>query len=359
MNRGTQALIDPAALAHNLRCVRQWAPEARVWAVVKANAYGHGAERAAQALNTADGYAVATLGEAIELRRYQPHHPILLLEGVNRLAQLTQVADYQLQSVVHCQEQLEHLRQADLQRLDAAPLSVWLKVDSGMHRLGFAPADLEAARTLLAGLAGVQLEGVMTHLACADEPNRPEPTRQQLTRFGACVRPADRLSIANSAAVIAWPETHRDWVRPGIMLYGSSPFAERDGVDLGLRPVMTLTAPVLAVRSVAAGETIGYGQAWRAERESRIATLAIGYGDGYPRQAPNGTPIWLNGQTVPLAGRVSMDMLMVDVTDLAQVAVGDNAELWGNRLSVDRVARAVGTIGYELLTRLTARVERV
>ncbi|WP_320823239.1 alanine racemase, partial [Reinekea sp.] len=159
--------------------------------------------------------------------------------------------------------------------------------------------------------------------------------------------------------VIAWPETHRDWVRPGIMLYGSSPFAERDGVDLGLYPVMTLTAPVLAVRTVAAGEAIGYGQAWQAKRESRIATLAIGYGDGYPRQAPNGTPIWLNGQTVPLAGRVSMDMLMVDVTDLERVAVGDRAELWGKQLSVDRVARSVGTIGYELLTRLTARVERL
>ncbi|WP_320826974.1 alanine racemase [Reinekea sp.] len=359
MNRGTQALIDPSALAHNLQCVRQWAPQALVWAVVKANAYGHGVERAAQALHRADGYAVATLGEAIELRRHQPEHPILLLEGVNRLAQLAQVADYQIQTVVHCQEQLDHLRQTDLQRAGAQPLSVWLKVDTGMHRLGFAPSDLGSARTLLAGLAGVHLEGVMTHLACADEPNRPDPTEQQLTRFGSCLRPGEQVSIANSAAVIAWPDTHHDWVRPGIMLYGSSPFAERDGVDLGLRPVMTLTAPVLAVRSVLAGEAIGYGQAWRAERDSRIATLAIGYGDGYPRQAPNGTPIWLNGQTVALAGRVSMDMLMVDVTDLAPVAVGDSAELWGAHLSVDRVARAVGTIGYELLTRLTARVERV
>jgi alanine racemase len=359
MNRGTQAQIDLSALRHNLQRVRQWAPEAQVWAVVKANAYGHGVERAAQALDLADGYAVATLGEAIELRRYQPQQPILLLEGVNRLEQLAEVADHQFHTVVHCQTQLDHLRQSEPQRVDAKPLSVWLKVDSGMHRLGFAPSDLESARTLLAGLAGVHLEGVMTHLACADDPNRPEPTHQQLTRFGACVRPADRLSIANSAAVIAWPETHRDWVRPGIMLYGSSPFAERDGVDLGLYPVMTLTAPVLAVRTVAAGEAIGYGQAWQAKRESRIATLAIGYGDGYPRQAPNGTPIWLNGQTVPLAGRVSMDMLMVDVTDLERVAVGDRAELWGKQLSVDRVARSVGTIGYELLTRLTARVERL
>ena len=359
MNRGTQAQIDPTAWQHNVQCVREWAPQARVWAVVKANAYGHGVERAAQALSSADGYAVATLGEAIELRRLQPHHPILLLEGVNRAEQLADVVACQLQTVVHCQTQLDQIRQSTAQRLDTQPLVVWLKVDTGMHRLGFAPSDLESARTLLASCPGVQLEGVMTHLACADALDQPEPTLQQLALFDACVRPGDRLSIANSAAVIGWPQTHNDWVRPGIMLYGSSPFAERNGVDLGLRPVMTLTAPVLAVRTVLAGEAIGYGQAWRAERDSRIATVAIGYGDGYPRQAPNGTPIWLNGQTVPLAGRVSMDMLMIDVTDLDRVSVGDMTELWGKRLSVDEVARAIGTIGYELLTRVTARVERV
>jgi alanine racemase len=282
-----------------------------------------------------------------------------LLEGVNRAEQLADVVACQLQTVVHCQTQLDQIRQSTAQRLDTQPLVVWLKVDTGMHRLGFAPSDLESARTLLASCPGVQLEGVMTHLACADALDHPEPTFQQLALFDACVRPGDRLSIANSAAVIGWPQTHNDWVRPGIMLYGSSPFAERNGVDLGLRPVMTLTAPVLAVRTVLAGEAIGYGQAWRAERDSRIATVAIGYGDGYPRQAPNGTPIWLNGQTVPLAGRVSMDMLMIDVTDLDRVSVGDMTELWGKRLSVDEVARAIGTIGYELLTRVTARVERV
>lgn len=353
MSRGTRAHIHTDALRCNLARVRELAPNSRVWAVIKADGYGHGALRVAQALAGADGFAVATLKEAQALRDAGIQAPILLLEGTIDLAQAETAVDLALDTVVHEAGQLEHLETL-AGRLQGQRL--WLKVDTGMHRLGVAPQEVGGFFERMRRLSPDQPVGLMTHFARADEAD-PEPVRRQLTLFSQN-RPADAvISIANSAGVMAWPESHGDWVRPGIMLYGASPGFDKTGPELGLQAAMTLTAPVIAIRDVPSGDEVGYGGRWRARRPSRIATLAIGYGDGYPRHAPDGTPVWLGGQRVPLVGKVSMDMMTVDVTDLDTLNIGENAELWGNHLSVDEVARWIGTVGYELLTRVSSRVE--
>lgn len=353
MSRGTRARVNTSALRHNLGRVRELAPSSRVWAVVKADGYGHGALRVAQALADADGFAVATLKEAQALRDAGIKAPILLLEGTVDLDQAETAIDLALDTVVHEVGQLERLEtlagRVQGQRL-------WLKVDTGMHRLGVAPSEVSALFDRMQRLSPNQPVGLMTHFARADEAD-PEPSRRQLTLFSQN-RPAGAIiSIANSAGVMAWPQSHGDWVRPGIMLYGASPGFDKTGPELGLQPAMTLTAPVIAIRDIPGGDEVGYGGRWRARRPSRIATLAIGYGDGYPRHAPDGTPVWLGGQRVPLAGKVSMDMMTVEVTDLDTLSIGEHAELWGSHLSVDEVARWIGTVGYELLTRISPRVE--
>lgn len=354
MSRGTRALISRAALQQNLQRARQCAPGARIWAVIKANGYGHDAVQVARALSTADGYAVATLDEALQLRRAGINKPLLLLEGVTEAAHWHCVQQHQLTAVIHCFEQLEQLTQAEL----TEPLAVWLKIDTGMHRLGLRPDQFAAALKRVQAQGHLQLQGVMTHLACADARSEA-PTDQQLERFLALPLAKHSTSIANSAAILKGLQWQGDWVRPGIMLYGASPFSDASARSLQLRPVMRFEAPVIALRTVAKGEGIGYGHCWQAQRESCIATLAAGYGDGYPRHAPNGTPVWLRQQVVPLAGRVSMDMLMVDVTDVPVVKLGDRAELWGEQVAVDEIARRAGTIGYELLTRVSSRVPKI
>ncbi len=352
MSRCTRAIIRTSALKHNLDQVRQYAPGSRVWSVVKAGGYGHGATIVAQALIETDGFAVATLDEALALRQQGINHPILLLEGVTDSEHWLVAVTESLQCVVHCDEQIEQLKQVSLD----SPLSVWIKIDTGMHRLGFAPERVGSIVSELQTLTNISVAGSLTHLASADEAPKDAVTQQQIKTFYD-VAPADSLhSIANSAGIIRHMNSHADWIRPGIMLYGASPVAVQRAKDFGLRPVMTLEAPVIAIRVIAEGECVGYGHCWQAKQPSRIATLAIGYGDGYPRHAPDGTPVWLNGQCVPLVGRVSMDMLTVDVSGLDSVAVGDMAELWGENLSVDKVAEHIGTIGYELLTRVSTRV---
>jgi alanine racemase len=324
-----------------------------VLAVIKANAYGHGLVTAAQALSGADALAVARIEEAVALRSAGCRARIVLLEGFCDAEELEEAARHGFEPFVHEDSQLALLESFRGPR----PLRAWLKVDTGMHRLGFAPAAVAAAAARLRACRFVlQPLALATHLADAERPDRGE-TRAQLEAFAAATAGiAGERSVANSAGLIAWPEARADWVRPGIMLYGVSPFADRNGAALGLVPAMTFETRVIAIRDVAAGERVGYGGTWTASRASRIAVAAVGYGDGYPRAACNGTPVAVAGAAASLAGRPSMDMLTIDVTGLPRVAVGDRVELWGRDVPIERVAEAAGTIAYELTCRVGQRV---
>lgn len=321
-------------------------------AVVKANAYGHGLVATALCLADADAFAVARLDEALALRSAGVRKPIVLLEGVFDADQLHEAARHNLEIVVHEREQLELLERAPA----AHRFVVWLKIDTGMNRLGFRSGQVDAALKSLASLGERLFElRLMTHFASADE-HSPLAV-QQLALFAELTRGRNLVrSLANSAGVFDWPAAHADWVRPGLALYGVSPFSERVGSALGLVPAMRLVSTVIAVRDVPAGETVGYGGTWRAVRDSRVAILAGGYGDGLPRSLPNGTPVLVRGERAALAGRVSMDMIAVDVTSIDGVTVGDPALLWGSELPVEEIAAHAGTISYELLCGVSQRV---
>jgi alanine racemase len=347
-----RAQIDAAALRNNLAVVRRLAPGSRVLAAIKANAYGHGMLPTAHALAAADAFGVARLEEAVQLREAGIDKPLLLLEGVFSAEQLASAAHHQLDVVVHSCEQLSMLEAWR----GAWRFSVWLKLDTGMNRIGFKPQDFAAAQARLARCAAVKQLRLMTHLAAAEDVEG-SVTRLQIDTFMTLTGSfALERSIANSAGVIGWPEAHLDWVRPGIMLYGISPLAQTTAAELGLVPAMTLSTRLIAVRDVAAGEAVGYNGIWRASRPSRIGVAAIGYGDGYPRVVSSGTPVLVNGRAAPIVGRVSMDMMTVDVTDLGEVAVGAEVTLWGRGLAVERIAQCANTIGYELVCRVTERV---
>ncbi len=353
MSRGIEATIDLAAWRHNLRRVRELAPQARVSAAIKANAYGHGLVRAAHAMVESDSFAVACIEEAQVLRQAGITHPIVLLEGAFSAEELPECVRLGLEVVVHHPWQISMLEQA---RLDA-PLVTWLKLDTGMHRIGIQPAELEGALKRLRQCAHVaQPVHFMTHLACADEPAHPL-TENQLRCFDGTLDalPGER-SIANSAGIVAWPASHRDWVRPGIMLYGVSPLVGGRGAQHDLRPVMTLRSHLIAINHYRVGDTIGYGAEWRCPEDMPVGVVAAGYGDGYPRHARPGTPVWVNGHRVPLVGRVSMDMLSVDLRSHPGARIGDPVVLWGDGLAVEEVAEHAGTIAYELLCCVTNRV---
>lgn len=357
MSRATQAQLNLQALRQNLAHARSLAPDARVMCVVKANGYGHGAVEIARALDPlTDALAVACIEEALELREHGITSPILLLEGWFEAAELAIAVEHKLWVMIDNQRQLQWLEEARL----PSPVTCWLKVDTGMHRLGV-PMD-EAAdyyRRLLASDNTCGEIVTCTHFACADELSSPM-TNEQLQRFERVTSGLDGpLSAANSAGVLAWPDSHYDWIRPGYMLYGNSPLSSHHPNAVALQPVMTLVSAIISLRHIAEGETVGYGATWTAPRPSRIATISIGYGDGYPRMASNGTPVLINGQRAPLVGRVSMDMITVDVTDLTEVAIGDPVTLWGEGLPADEVASHAGTIGYELTTRMPQRTPRV
>ncbi|WP_347402049.1 alanine racemase [Ectothiorhodospira lacustris] len=357
MKRTASARLCLGHLPANLARVREAAPGSRVMAVIKAEAYGHGMLRVAECLAPwVDALAVSCLDEAAALREAGYHQPILALQGFKDERDLRAASQLDVAVSVHEDSQLHLLSGTRLHR----PVRVWLKLDTGMGRLGFSPlraSDLVAA--LISDPNVTAVPGLMTHLACADEPGRPE-NAAQLARFEAATRhlPGER-SLANSAAILALPEAHADWVRPGIMLYGSSPLADARAAGLGLRPVMTLSTRLIAIHTLTPGETVGYGATWRCERPTRVGVAAIGYADGYPRHAPTGTPVLVRGQRVPLIGRVSMDMITVDLTDLETVQVGDVVTLWGEGLPVDEVAAAAQTIGYDLLCRVHDRVQVV
>ena len=353
MSRATGALIDLGALRHNLRRVRELAPRSRVMAVIKANAYGHGLAIAAQALADADAFAVASIEEAQSVRRAGLSNPIVLLEGVFSEQELEEAAQWDCELVVHDGYQLKLIEDSGLKD----QLGVWLKVDTGMNRLGFAPAAVQDAWKRLAKAKAVkQPLRLMTHFACADEVSNPK-TLAQLEAFAAATAglKAER-SIANSAGILAWPQSHADWVRPGSMLYGASPFPSKTGADDGLKPVMTMETALIAVKTLKKGESVGYGGAFVAPEDMTLGIAAIGYGDGYPRHAPSGTPMLVKGQRVPIVGRVAMDMIALDLRGLRSPAVGDPVVAWGPALPVEEIARAAGTIPLELLCGVTQRV---
>jgi alanine racemase len=353
MTRPVRARIDLQALQHNFQQARRAAPGSCVMAVVKANAYGHGLIRVARALQEADGFAVARLEEALELREAGIRQPITLLEGFLSAAELAEVDRWGLDVVVH---QEAHLALLEHSRL-AHALRVWIKVDTGMHRLGFAPERVPQVLDRLEALPRVRYPvGLLSHLACADDLESPVTERQRVLFERLCEGRNGERSLANSAAILRWPATHYEWVRPGIMLYGVSPLLGRVAGELGLRPVMELSTRLIHVSRYRKGDAIGYGGTWRCPEDMPVGVAAIGYGDGYPRHAPTGTPVLLNGERVPLVGRVSMDMITLDLRGQPAARLGDPVTLWGPDLPVEEVAAAAGTIGYELLTGITGRV---
>jgi alanine racemase len=356
MSRPTAAVIDLKALRHNYLLAQALAPESNTLAVIKANAYGHGAIAVARALeDLVPAFAVACLDEALDLRATGITKPILLLDGFFSVEELQGAAVQSCWLLVGNRWQIEALQNANL----PTPATVWLKVDSGMRRLGVSLDEVADCYRALSTCANVRPPVVIaTHLACADELDKPH-AGEQIQRFkSAVIGLSAPLSIANSPGLLGWPNSRADWNRPGYMLYGNSPFTCPQSEADQLVPVMSVQSRVMALRTVAQGETVGYGGTWRAERTSRIATVPIGYGDGYPRNAPSGTPIIVNGQRAALAGRVSMDLITVDVTDVTGVVLDSEVELWGKQLSVEEVAACAGTIGYELLTRIPARLVR-
>jgi len=354
MSRPIHALIDLSALKHNLSVVRRYAPRSRVMAVIKSDAYGHGLLRAAEAFKSADGFAILELEGAIRLREAGYQHTILLIEGFFSKSELELFERYQFCTVIHNSEQLRMI--SAYKRTGG--LDVFLKLNTGMNRLGFTPEQFPAALELLRSNPAVGQITLMTHFACADDYKERNGVAEQLQCFNSvtsdCSLPC---SLANSAATLLYPETHADWVRPGIMLYGASPLSDTSASELDLRPAMTLTSKVIAVQYLHSGDKVGYGQTFCVDRPMRVGIVACGYADGYPRHAPTGTPVLVNGIRTRIIGRVSMDMLHVDLSGIENAGVGSPVIFWGKGMPVDEIAQSAGTIGYELLCSLTQRIK--
>jgi len=350
MPRPIRAVVRASALRHNLARARAAAGESKIWAVVKANAYGHGLERAARALAGADGFALLDFQEAVRLRLAGVTQPILMLEGFFRPLDVNLLFKYGLTPVIHNPEQVELLKHMDF----PAPLDLYLKVNSGMNRLGFGVDEVRVMYNSLRLLPRVRELTLMTHFADAEGPGG---VHDQLRWFNELVSPFEApRSLANSAALLRFKEAREGWVRPGLMLYGCSPFPDWSAADIGLEPAMTLASELIAVQNLAPGERVGYGFSFEAKVPMTIGVVACGYADGYPRHAPTGTPVLVNGRRTRTVGRVSMDMLCVDITDIEEAYIGTPVTLWGEGLSADEVAAAAGTVSYELLCGLAARV---
>lgn len=350
MPRPITATIDLAALRHNLGVARRHAPRSRLFAVIKANAYGHGLERAARAMSEADGFALLEMDAAVRLRELGYTQPIALLEGVFDTAELALAVEHRFTVVVHGEEQLRMLDGI----APGAGLEVLLKINTGMNRLGFAPGRVRAVLEALKSNPGVGRITLMTHFANADDERG---IAWQMMAFEEAARGIELpRTLANSAAILRYPEAHFDWVRPGIMLYGCSPFSGTVGSELDLKPAMTLASELIAIQELRPGDTVGYGGVFTAGRDMRIGVVACGYADGYPRHAPNGTPVAVDGRLTGTVGRVSMDMLTVDLTGIPEARVGSRVVLWGEGNPIEKVAAAAGTIGYQLLCALAPRV---
>lgn len=351
MTRPVQATLDLSALQHNLQVVRRAAPAARVWSVVKANAYGHGVDRIWRALGTTDGFALLNLEEAVLLRERGWKGPILLLEGFFHADELPLLDSLRLTTTIHSNWQLKVLQNARL----SAPLDIYLKVNSGMNRLGFMPERVSSVWQQLRAMKNVGQMTLMSHFATGEKPDgiaeamaRVEQAAEGLN----CPR-----SLSNSAATLWHPEAHFDWVRPGIILYGASPSGQwHDVANSGIKPVMTLHSEIIGVQTLKRGDRVGYGGRYQASGEQRIGIVAAGYADGYPRHAPDGTPVLVDGVRSGIVGTVSMDMLAVDLTPCPQAGIGTPVELWGREIKIDDVAAAAGTVGYELMSALAPRV---
>jgi alanine racemase len=346
--RPARALIDLQALRHNYQLARE-VTGAKALAVIKADAYGHGAVRCAQALQEqADGFAVACIEEALQLREAGIGEPILLLEGFFEADELALIEQQDLWCVVHSLWQLELIERSAVRK----PLTVWLKLDSGMHRVGLHPADYQAAYRRLLASGKVAKIVLMSHFARADELDCPRSTEQLAVFEQARQGLVAEVSLRNSPAVLGWPQVPSDWVRPGIMLYGASPFEQTQALAARLQPVMTLESKIISVRELPADEPVGYGARFVTERPTRVGVVAMGYADGYPRHAPTGTPVLIDGRPSRLIGRVSMDMLCVDLSDLPGTGLGSRVELWGKQILASDVATRAGTIPYQLFCNL-------
>jgi len=356
MPRPLVATIHSNALRHNLAVARRSAPGARVWAVVKANGYGHGLIRAMRAFNSADGLALLEVENVTVLRELGWTKPILLLEGFFEASDLAFLTKYDIETVVHCNEQIAMIERSRV----AKPLNVHLKLNSGMNRLGFAPEQYRDAYNRLRALHQVGNISFMTHFANADNAGNPRmPLQEQAKCFFSTVEglPGER-SLSNSAAVLMEPDLAANWIRPGIMLYGGAPGCGT-AESFGLQPAMTLTSEIIGIQQISAGKAVGYGSRFVADKPMTIGVVACGYADGYPRHAPDGTPILIDGVKTRLVGRVSMDMITVDLTEIPGTYVGSKVTLWGEGLPIDDVANVAGTIGYELMCAVTSRVRIV
>ncbi len=347
--RIAQVSIDAEALRHNLQRVKTFATDSKVIAVIKANAYGHGVQAAASALSEADAFALATPNEAISLRQSGISKPLIVLQGFSSIEELKALADLDIQAVVHQVSQIDLLEQyVDVKYVDVK-LDIWLKIDTGMHRLGVPVELVEALYQRLKSCESVSSIRLMSHFANADEPTHPM-NQEQLSAFSQVCNQLGQndASMANSAALVMMPESRMQWVRPGIMLYGSSPLKDKTARELDMKPVMQFESKLIAVQDLKQGDVIGYGSTWQCPEDMRVGVVAAGYADGYPRHAESGTPVWINNALCPLLGRVSMDSICIDLRAV-KAEIDERVVLWGKELSVDVVAEHAGTIGYELL----------
>ena len=352
MSRPTYMTVDLAALQYNLERVHQFARGRKVIAMVKANAYGHGIVRVAQALTKADAFGVASLEEGVKLRESGITQPIVLMEGLFYPEELAEAARHDFTLVIHHIPCIEILENAG----DVKPFNVWLKINTGMHRLGFDPSEVNQVYERLSHVQAIKKPiGLMTHFAEADNAGN-HSTQHQIDLFNRLTATFQGpRSLANSAGILAWPDAHGDWVRPGLMLFGASPMPSKTGLDLDLKPVMTLWSRIIAITHVKKGGKVGYGGTWIAPEDMDVGIIGVGYGDGYPQYAKNGTPMLINGVESQLVGRVSMDMLAFDLRKHPQAKIGDQVTLWGTGLPVERVALHNNTSAYEILTRMTTR----
>lgn len=357
MSNPTTLYFDADALLHNVQQVKFFAPHQKIIAMVKANAYGCGIQKVLPILKPhVDAFGVSCVDEAARIRQLSHDCRCILFHGIYNPTELEIVSRLQLECVIHQPIQVEWI----LNHPMPAPIKVWVKINTGMNRLGL---DVEKVSEVMSALLACpwvsQDIGLMTHLACADEPEQPR-NQKQIDGFNqiASIYPTCKTSMANSAAIMALPTARADVVRPGIMLYGISPFAQKLGIDLGLKPVMRLTTKIAAIHAYPANSPIGYGGIWQSDKPSLIGVIPLGYGDGYPRHICKGTSVWFEGIEVPIVGRVSMDLITIDLSQCPEARLGDTVELWGPNMPIERVAQSAGTIAYELICQITQRVTR-
>ncbi|HEC04730.1 MAG TPA: alanine racemase [Thiothrix sp.] len=349
MSRPARITIHTEALRHNLLVAKQAAPHSNIMPAVKANAYGHGMVRVATTLaDLADGFIVACMSEALQLREEKIANTLLVIQGPLSLDDLKVAVEKDIRLVIHDESQLDLLAVFT----SSKPVRIALKLDTGMHRLGIESVKTKQYYSTLKDLSVVHPDiWLMTHLACADDINN-DYTQQQISSFNEQAQSLTcTQTIANSAGILAWPDSHKDWVRPGIMIYGSSPINDKSREDFGLRASMTFSAPLIAIHALKKGDAIGYGSTYKCPADMKVGVVACGYADGYPRHVPSGTPVFINGKTTQILGRVSMDLIVVDLShdQLNEAKIGQLAELWGNHIDVDAIAQSAETISYELL----------